>query len=249
MLLFARTELQMPISNELRDLQDRMMGASADRAGKALQDRLVAEVRTVVAKLPGVQILTPPSSKNIEDARKKVQGDYGGDWLEIKDMARCTVVLETEELCAKAVFLIEQHFIARNGWSVFQKKITLAANDDGGYSGQTVFVATGGSKGEIQINNPALMYAKSLDQFLKNPVLGAMLPRLKATYSMVPGGLGHRLYVGFRRPFSAHVDPGKKFADASRIYYNYFRSSPPDMNLGRAAQAAILPLNLAAGGH
>lgn len=226
--------------DELRSKQRDIMGNIVDRGAKDLQGRLVAEVEKVAAKIPGAIVLQPPSSKKKADGLVKVNRDYGGDWLTIKDMARCTLVVLSQIDYETALRAVRAHFVASNGFTVFETKTTLAAFDDGGYSGSTVFVSSGGNKGEIQVNTPAMMYAKSLPEFRN--ALGRLEPLMKATYPLVPGGLGHALYEGFRN--QRETPAGRAYMSASKLYYNYFRSSPPNMNWGNMAAAAVRKLNL-----
>jgi hypothetical protein len=216
------------------------MGNVVDRGAHALQGRLVEEVRKVAARIQGAVVLTPPGSKDLDTARGKVNRDYGGDWLEIKDMARCTLVVPSQMLLDTAVDAVRSHFRASNGFSVFEEKITIGAFNAAGYSGLTVFVQSGGNKGEVQINTPALMYAKSPPEFRK--ALPHLEPLIKATYPLVPGGLGHERYETYRVRKETPV--GRAYANASKLYYNYFRSDPPNMNWGMMARDAIRALNL-----
>lgn len=199
----------MSFLDELRLKQGDIMAKVVDRGAQALQGRLVAETKKVAATIKGAVILVPPTgAKSIKRASEKVNTDYKGDWLEIKDMARCTLVVESPMLLDTAINAVRAHFRASNGFTVFEEKITLGALNTAGYSGITVFVSSGGNKGEIQINTPALMYAKSLKEFRDAlPHLEAMM---KATYPLAPGGLGHTLY-------ESHRDKTKNGGRASEI--------------------------------
>jgi hypothetical protein len=213
---------------ELRSKQAQIMGNHVARGAQALQDRLVKETEKVKAMIPGSVVLIPPSgAKSLERAREKVNDDYGGDWLEIKDMARCTLVVELPMLIDTAIRAIKAQFRASNGFTVFEEKTTIGALNSAGYSGNTVFVSSGGHKGEIQINTPALMYAKSLHEF-RNALPGKEA-LIKATYPLVPGGLGHMLYDTHRDKKKTE-DVRRTYGHASKLYYNYFRSYPPNMN-------------------
>lgn len=221
--------------------QRQIMGNVVDRGAHQLQGRLVVETQKVAAGIPGARVLVPPSgSKDIETARAKVNRDYGGDWLSIKDMARCTLVVPSQLLLDRAVLAIRAHFRASNGFTVFEEKVTIGAFNDAGYSGLTLFVESGGNKGEIQVNTPPLMYAKSLSMFRKT--LGDLEPKMIATYPLVHGGLGHQLYEVYR--VQPQTPIGRAHAHASKLYYNYFRSDPPNMLWGQAARDAINALNI-----
>lgn len=235
-------------ADELRAKQHQIMGGVVDRGAHALQGRLVEETRKVAARIKGAVVLTPPGPKNLEDARKKVNRDYGGDWLTIKDMARCTLVVPSQNVLDTAINAVRQHFRASNGYTVFEEKITVGAFNEAGYSGLTMFVQSGGNKGEIQVNTPALMYAKSLPEFRN--ALPQLESSIKARYHLVAGGLGHTLYETYRaepadKLTGKSLTPrGRTYGNASKLYYNYFRSDPPNMNWGIMARDAIRPLNL-----
>lgn len=227
-------------AEELRARQQQIMGNVVHRGAVGLQGRLVEETRQVAKGIPGAIVLVPPGPKDKDTASAKVKKEYGGDWLSIKDMARCTLVVPYQTLLDQAVAAIKGHFRASNGFSVIEKKITIGAFNAAGYSGLTVFVQSGGNKGEVQVNTPALMYAKSLSQFRNAmPEKEALM---KATYPLVPGGLGHLLYETYRTQETTPT--GRAYAHASKLYYNYFRSYPPNMNWGNMARDAIRGLNI-----
>lgn len=230
----------MSFLDELRLKQGDIMAKVVDRGAQALQGRLVVETKKVAATIKGAVVLVPPTgAKSIKRASEKVNTDYKGDWLEIKDMARCTLVVESPMLLDTAINAVRAHFRASNGFTVFEEKITLGALNTAGYSGITVFVSSGGNKGEIQINTPALMYAKSLKEFRDAlPQLEAMM---KATYPLVPGGLGHTLYESHRDKTKTE-EVRRRYGNASKLYYNYFRSFPPNMNWGMMARDAVSKL-------
>jgi hypothetical protein len=234
------------IQEEWMAKQRQIMGKIVDRGAHALQDRLFNETKGVAARIAKdlnifATALAPPSgAKDIETARAKVNRDYGGDWLSIKDMARCTLVVQSEKYLNKAVFYVKAHFRASNGWSVFEEKVTVGALDVAGYSGLTIFVSSGGNKGEIQVNTPPLMYAKSLSMFRKS--LGSMEQHMRASYPLVHGGLGHKLYEVYR--VQPQTSIGRAHAHASKLYYNYFRSDPANALWGMAARDAINALGI-----
>lgn len=229
---------------ELRTKQNQVMGKIVNRIAQEMQVRLVEETRKVAARIKDSVVLTPPGPKKFEDGARKVMTDYNGDWLEIKDMARCTLVVPSQLVLDPAIAAVKEHFRASNGFTVIEEKVTLGAFNSAGYSGITMFVESGGNKGEIQINTPALMYAKSLPEF-RNALPGQE-GLVKATYPLVPGGLGHALYE-VHRDKTRPAEQRRTYGNASKLYYNYFRSYPPNMNWGMLARAAILPLHLTHG--
>jgi len=71
--------------------------AAAARAKPQL-DNLVNEV----AAAHGAEPLTSPL-KSLDRARAKVQGDYGGDWSRIKDVARARIITKDDQSSAEVV--------------------------------------------------------------------------------------------------------------------------------------------------
>ena len=213
-----------------------------DMGANDLQERLGKEVESICKpKLKGAQIILPPGRKDTDTAIEKVVRDCDGDWTEIKDLARCTVMLDDATEFDKAIILLKGYFGGGNGWSIHQARDTDPVKDKGGFSGSTIFVSSGGHKGEIQVNTPPMMYAKSIKEFQKTNGKYTVAD-MKARYGLVPGGLGHAMYENFRN--CEHTPIGRQNMEASKLYYAYFRSSPPDGRLGIAARAAVLRLNL-----
>ncbi len=177
------------------------------------------------------------SVKTFESASGKVVREYGGEnWGKFKDLNRCTVVVLRAGQMNDAWIRIKAHFNKiRSGFYFFSETVAEADKDKCGYSGYTVFVrSTGGQKGEIQINYPPMMYAKTLEEFRKTFPNGEA--KMKADFPILPGGLGHKMYDLHK------VHKGTKFGDdleaASKLYYDYFRSDR-DLNLGRLAVEAV----------
>jgi hypothetical protein len=134
--------------------------------------------------------------------------------------------------------------VRRNALQFHSEKVIKPDSNPAGYSGYTVFVRSGGAnanKAEIQINYVAMMYAKSLDEFRKSK-LGPRESEMKTRFLRVPGGAGHPMYEVWRRQQQTSI--GKAHAAACKLYYDYFRSEPPNVALGEAAIEAMRPLNL-----
>jgi hypothetical protein len=232
-----------------RDAQKRIMGGVYYRAASDVQNRLAVEIRAVAAAHRGTVwgVILPPGPKGKDEATTKVDRDYGGDWSRIKDLARCTLVVgKNEGEVAEGLRAVRSHFQTRNGFVVIEEKATMGFLNDCGYSGDTVFVQTGGgdsSKGEIQVNTPAMMYGKDLRQFQQLEKQGvASVSQMIATYGAVKGGLGHALYETARNDKEGD-SKRRVYARACKFYYNYFRSSPPNMNWGFMARDAVRALN------
>ena len=123
-------------------------------------------------------------------------------------------------------------------------KVIKPEDNNCGYSGYTVFVRSGGSeanKAEIQINFVTMMFAKSLPEF-RNSFNQDVERKLITKYTMVPGGLGHALYEVARKPGAENSPEGLAYANACKLYYDYFRSDSADIAVGAAAHDAIAAL-------
>ena len=200
-----------------------------------IQERLVREVKKVIASIPGAVLIGKPTGvKTFKSASGKLEREYDGeDWGRFKDLNRCTVVVLKSEDMKTAYGVVKTYFSGRelrSGFLFHQEKIVEAHLDPCGYSGYTVFVRSiGGEKAEIQINYPPIMYAKSVEEF--RLTMADREAKMKADYPVLPGGLGHKLYdlhklykgTGFK----------KALEDTSKLYYYYFRSER-DLALGAA---------------
>lgn len=80
-----------------------------------------------------------------------------------------------------------------------------------------------GILGEIQVNTPAMIYAKESEPMART-LLGDDLYSSIATKSGIPGGQGHKLYEQWRVLPSS--DPGRSALEAqSKAYYDAVRRS------------------------
>jgi len=202
-------------------------------AGGIVAD-LDAASKAVAAKVGGAAG-TFKGTKDAGRATEKVMQDYGGDWWRIKDLARCTIVVDSRAKALQAVAECESFFRPVNGWSYVETKHPPQKPD--GYSDWKVIVSRHGSKAEVQINTKSMIYAKDMPFFLQT--CAADLSMMKATYAL-PGGLGHWFYEIARTNRGL---PMEAAADAAGIpYYSYFRSEPPDPKLAAAARAALASL-------
>ena len=221
-----------------------------DPARKAqLQKELMEHVRLVAYELHG-KMLPPPheAPKSEEGVQTKVDQEYGGNAIEIKDVVRCTLVVESHAVVPVAMAKLKAYFAPGRGtningenFTVFEEKIVDGTKDKAGYSGWTVFVTKAGYKGEIQVNTKEIMYAKTLDEFKKQFPNDYELFLNK--YPAVPGGIGHELYEVARAKETPQARRDA-FNAASRAYYAYFRSDPPDFVLGERALSELVALGL-----
>jgi hypothetical protein len=204
-----------------------------------MQERLMALAQKVAGLIDGAKVIG--AVKGYDTAVKKVGREYRGDWGQIKDLARCTVVVKKQSAVKTASDLLRHHFIITEGFRIIGEKSKSGPDDTMGFSGFQMFVTSGGNKGEIQVNTPSMIYAKSHGEFL------ALMNEkdakdLEKKYSELPGGLGHVLYEAHDR--NSNLTPTAKaaYAAASKLYYDYFRSDWPDKSKGSRALEAMAKL-------
>ncbi|SEP38217.1 hypothetical protein SAMN02990966_05541 [Rhodospirillales bacterium URHD0017] len=156
--------------------------------------------------------------------------------------------MSTASEVPRAFKSVKDHFAQENiGVTMLQfhlEKEIKPASNAAGYSGYTVFVRAGGAnahKAEIQINCPAMMYAKSLPEFEEAMGPGAAAA-MRVRFPTVPGGLGHKMCDVWRDQKQTRI--GKAHAAACKLYYDYFRSEPTDLRLGQEALEAVRKLKM-----
>ncbi len=151
--------------------------------------------------------------KSQERALEKIMNDYAGDATRIKDLARNTIIVAPEKIDLVAAQL------SSSGANV---KVISGAVDPLGYSGVNSTIKTqAGIFGEIQVNSPAMIYAKEPEP-LARALLGDSVYNSVAARSGVPGGLGHGFYEQWR-VLSPNSSAATSIAQQSRAYYDAVR--------------------------
>ncbi len=187
------------------------------------------------------ELLPTKGEKSWLGAEVKVIKEYEGDWDSAKDLARCTLAVETKTQLELGLPIVLKHFDqilpgphAFRLHSLKEKKRDDPKNPCG-YTDYTIFVQSGGFIAEIQFNHVKMMYAKSKHEFIAG--FGEDKARqIKASYGLVEGFLGHELYEKYR--VQKYKDPAEanRAALASKAYYDYFRSDPADYAMGTLAE-------------
>ncbi|MGB2517948.1 hypothetical protein AYI75_13945 [Shewanella algae] len=155
-----------------------------------------------IADMFGGQVAKAPI-KSQERAIQKIMNHYGGDVSRIKDLARNTIIVSPDKMDLVVAEL------AQRGAKV---KVINGATDPLGYSGVNSTIKTqAGIFGEIQVNTPAMIYAKESEPMART-LLGDDLYSSIATKSGIPGGQGHKLYEQWRVLPSS--DPGRSALEA-----------------------------------
>jgi len=141
-----------------------------------------------IAKKYGGRVAKAPI-KSQERAIQKINADYGGDATRIKDLARNTIVVPEDKIAAVASELKDR------GANI---KAVDGKTDPLGYSGINSTMKTdNGMTAEIQVNSPAMIYAKESEKNAKI-ILGDDLYNTTARKAGVPGGEGHKYYEDWR---------------------------------------------------
>ncbi|RLU03621.1 MAG: type VI secretion system tip protein VgrG [Ketobacter sp.] len=167
-----------------------------------------------IAALFGGQVAKAPV-KSQERAIQKIMNDYGGNVARIKDLARNTIIVSPDKMD-----LAIGELVGRGA----KVKVIDGDTDPLGYSGANSTIKTqAGIVGEIQVNTPAMIYAKESEPMAR-ALLGDDLYNTVASRSGMPGGQGHKLYEQWRElPPS---DPGRVELEAeSKSYYSAVRRS------------------------
>lgn len=148
-------------------------------------------------------------------AMEKITNDYGGDASRIKDLARNTIIVSSDKMDSVVAALIQR------GAKV---KVINGATDPMGYSGVNSTIKTqAGIVGEIQVNTPAMIYAKEYEAMAK-ALLGDNRYSLIATKSGLPSGRGHQFYEQWRQLPSSNL--GRPRIEAqSKAYYDTIRGA------------------------
>jgi hypothetical protein len=148
-------------------------------------------------------------------AIEKINKDYGGDPKQIKDLARNTIVVDSDKIGNVAAGL------KSNGAVV---KVIDASADPMGYSGVNASVRTqAGIPAEIQVNSPEMIYAKEPESIARAQLGDAAYDDI-ASKTGVQGGLGHTFYEQYR-VLDANSPEAEALAEQSKAYYQSIRSA------------------------
>lgn len=179
-------------------------------AAKAEIDLMADEV----AGLFGGSVAKAPIKSEARALEKIMDpSGYAGDATRIKDLARNTIIVGPEKIDLVASQLSSRGAIV---------KIIDGAVDPLGYSGINSTIKTeAGIFAEIQVNSPAMIYAKESEP-LARALLGDSVYNSVAARSGVPGGLGHRFYEQWR-VLDPNSSAALSIAQQSRAYYDAVR--------------------------
>jgi hypothetical protein len=212
---------------------------------KAIADRMYAasekgneELKTHIEEIlsdPFLQQIgcrpayAPPKGR--EGAAKKVAQEYGGDWYDLKDVVRATIIAPfgfTTVVQDK----IRKHFRLglKPGLNIIKDIEVNSASDPCGYSGMNFVVRLSNHRpAEIQVNIPVMIFGKEKEADSKGILGNKQFYDLRGKF-MIEGGYGHALYEIYRdRPGTYRDKDGifhsvrQQAAYLSRRYYDLLR--------------------------
>ncbi|WP_434777393.1 hypothetical protein [Neisseria sp. Ec49-e6-T10] len=164
----------------------------------------------IATKYDGVVAKAPIKSES--RAIEKIVNEYDGDYLRIKDLARNTIVVDEKNIGQVVQDL-------KNSGA--QIKVINSVDNPMGYGGVNSTIKTStGLTAEIQVNSPAMIYAKESEEVAKT-ILGKELYEQMATKTGLPGGEGHKLYEQWR--VTSDINLKVKLEEVSRKYYDDIR--------------------------
>lgn len=176
--------------------------------------------------------------KTLESASRKVADDYNGDWYDLKDAVRVTVIAtnngQLTGVDPAALVNVKQKVLSvcvpSNGLSLIKNAEAVPGTADNpcGYSGLNFVVRlggdgdTGGWPGEIQANIPAIMYGKMSQDDLCKIFRQDGYDSIKAELA-IEGGISHVFYEAWR--VNRTNDLGASAAALGTRYHDYLRNS------------------------
>lgn len=174
----------------------------------------IDDIADEIALALGGKVAKAPIKSEVR-ALEKINTDYGGDPARIKDLARNTIIVNEKDIAPATDKL------RAKGAEV---KVIDGSKDPLGYSGvNSVMMTDAGIYAEIQVNSPAMIYAKEPEHLARTLLSDSTYDEISEK-SGEPGGLGHTHYEKWRNLLQDSSD-AQKIADTSRDYYNKIRNA------------------------
>lgn len=173
--------------------------------------------KTIAAKYSAT--VTPINYKSQESITRKAKNDYGGDFGQVKDAVRNTIIAETKNIDAIINDL-------KASGKVLRLKEQKASSDPLGYSGYILNVKEGKTISEVQVNTSRMIYGKEKESDARRILGNDVYDKIKKETG-IKGGLGHTLYEEYRE-----LDPTipkellrmKEIEKLSKEYYASIRN-------------------------
>lgn len=209
-------------------------------------DAILGKITEDIATGLDCKISYGPIKKD-ESASRKVREEYGGDWLQVKDAVRVTIIATrggtllgvSPDALIPIQAKIRSVCTPSNGMTLIKDEETKV-NSPGnacGYSGLN-FVArlSTGWPGEIQANIPSIMYGKMSEEELCSKCGRPGYETVKAAMD-IEGGIGHIFYEIWRVDKTGRN--GLRAASLSCRYYEYLRDPQGRRSAKDALKAEI----------
>lgn len=198
---------------------------------KQLQD-----LGDAVAKANGCTVKYGPV-KTKPRAEEKVKADYGGDWYEIKDVVRMTIIAPDTAKLQKVAEAIRKACKPSEGRGLLKDFECKAEKSPCGYSGLNfVALLPNGRPGEIQVNVPEIMFGQMVEKTFEEIVGSQVAAEMKKEYG-IEGGLGHIFYELYR--VKPDAPESKEAAAMSKEYFAFLRKANPKKTEQEAMQAKL----------
>lgn len=218
-----RQKAQDRIKKQLFDEANKEDGGTNDLL-KRLGDEIAKTCECTVSYGP-IKAEDSATRKLLTDYSKKGIYVPEGDWYEMKDLVRLTIIAPDSGRLERVGAMIRSRCVASVGMGIVKDQQTFGHTDPCGYSGLNFVVRlTNGHMGEIQANIPAIMYGKMKPSEFKNVVGDEEYSKLKYRFR-IDGNRGHGLYEVWRSSGCNSVRQ-RRVAMISKMYYNYLRGFP-----------------------
>jgi hypothetical protein len=188
----------------------------------ASDDQLRQLARNIAAATGSTPVFGPVKDRG--RAAEKVAADYGGDWYDLKDAVRLTLIAPDAGGLRRIQHEVRARCRPEHGLGLLKDLELHPQMSPCGYSGLNFVVRLrNGQPGEIQANVAEMMYAKMKEKSFRESLGDALYTQIRGRY-LLTGGLSHVLYEVYR---VAPASPaGQRAAALSRAYHDYFRRSP-----------------------
>jgi hypothetical protein len=191
-------------------------------------DKLLKAVGAdILKKFSNCSVIYGPPKTKIR-AKEKVDKDYGGDWWQIKDVVRMTIVAPDEDTMKKVAKAMRKEICVPSLGRGLAKaeppedKLDNLPESACGYTGcNFVALLENWRPGEIQLNIPGTMYGQMGTATFEAVVGKGQAAKYQEMYG-VEGGQGHIYYELFR-PHEKAAQKPQIAVDAQSVSQQYFR--------------------------
>jgi len=171
--------------------------------------------------------------KDMGRASEKIGEECGGDWYELKDVARMTIVAPDHAVALKVKTAIEKRCVASQSMGLAKNEFQSTR---AGYTGYNFVVRLqNGRLGEIQVNVPNVLYCKMSEKSFRELIGYTTFLNIKGKYG-VRGGIGHALYELIRTTKGS--PEASNATSLSARYYGYLGGFP-NWSVGKTIDAEL----------